>query len=1067
MARTSNAGASKTETPTPTPNGSPVDNAVDPATASRYFDMVANITSVRSNLFQKLFDPRRNIDDECGYPQTEQTAWGATAIDPDFYRNLYDREAIATRVVEVMPRECWQMTPMVYEDEDPDNVTAFEEAWDVLGQQLRGEQCWYQDEEGSPVWEVLRRADILSGIGHFGIILLGLDDGLPLDQPAAGVSTRKPFGGGPLGAGVDTPAAAGTGDGRQPYPYQPDTASSPYGSMDLYGPAKYPAERTGHSPGSAAAANAYHDHDHGAFHDEDRSLTSPVGNATLPAPPPGAAYFDLTSNTWSVPGKERTSRPVYHLDPKTGLPRLERWEPYATDLSLNSLQAEAVANGMPVGDVMDEYTASAIDNAHASVVPMGHGPADLHPGFVRTTPLPDDAGDHGPDDHGSRGLPHGQGGSHGDQGPHGNGTTANTGTPISPREPTGAGPTANAPGDAYTPPNPYGDAPGGFWQSPVPAYGAAIGQGAALGTDAQYLSPQLSPPVAPKPLPAGTLRKLLFVRAFDEALVQIVQYEANPLNPRYGQPIMYRVTLNDPRELHSGVGLPMATIRVHWSRIIHLADNHHTAGSSVVFAAPRMRPVLNRLLDLRKLYSGSAEGYWRSGCMPMTVFSTVPQLGGDVRIDLGSIRDMMEQAENGLQRWIALMGMSASQLAPQIVDPGGQIQVQLEAICIKIGCPVRVFKGSERGELASSQDDSAWNDRLRERNLGYTTPKIVVPFIDRLISLGVLPEPGKGKAAPTKERKWLPKAQAAAGAEGAPGAEGGPGGGPGGGKGSEGGPGGGPLGAEGVGIGATEGASTPAGNRRAQARHTVAPNVYGPDGRGRYRTVTSFGRVLILNAAGKPVGVQTKGGYSIEWPSLDSLGEKDKAAVALQATQAIGAYVSGNVESMMTPMDFYTRILRMDEEEARSIIDNITAAHEEEETMTMPAQIGGRPAAPQEGTQAFEDRARRDAQAQAQQAEGARRFDRTAGLKEKSLDKGLAAFGGGGGGGEGGGGGAGEGGAATATTPKGGAAPWGRAPNFGKPAPPGMEPEEEPATNERPSTTTEDLLANEMRRAMR
>ncbi len=32
---------------------------------------------------------------------------------------LYDREPIATRTVQLMPRECWQISPLVYESEDP------------------------------------------------------------------------------------------------------------------------------------------------------------------------------------------------------------------------------------------------------------------------------------------------------------------------------------------------------------------------------------------------------------------------------------------------------------------------------------------------------------------------------------------------------------------------------------------------------------------------------------------------------------------------------------------------------------------------------------------------------------------------------------------------------------------------------------------------------------------------------------------------------------------------------------------------------------------------------------
>jgi hypothetical protein len=49
--------------------------------------------------------------------------------------------------------------------------------------------------------------------------------------------------------------------------------------------------------------------------------------------------------------------------------------------------------------------------------------------------------------------------------------------------------------------------------------------------------------------------------------------------------------------------------------------------------------------------------------------------------------------------------------------------------------------GSERGELASTQDQSNFEDRVSDRRTDYAEPSIVRPFVDQLISLGVLPEP--------------------------------------------------------------------------------------------------------------------------------------------------------------------------------------------------------------------------------------------------------------------------------------------------------------------------------------
>ena len=158
-------------------NGSVKDHDI-----SRWEEVVYNVMSTRSNFFQQLMDPRRDIDAECGYPPIGQS------VDVGIYQQLYDRNAIAARVVEVMSKESWQVTPTVYETEDPE-PTPFEEAWDALGKSLRGEQSWYKEELGSPIWSYLLRADILAGIGHFGIILLGFDDDQPLWAPVAGVST--------------------------------------------------------------------------------------------------------------------------------------------------------------------------------------------------------------------------------------------------------------------------------------------------------------------------------------------------------------------------------------------------------------------------------------------------------------------------------------------------------------------------------------------------------------------------------------------------------------------------------------------------------------------------------------------------------------------------------------------------------------------------------------------------------------------------------------------------------------------------------------------------------------
>jgi len=143
----------------------------------------------RNSAFQKLTDPRRDIDEECGYPPTQQLSGGK-------YRSYYDREPIARRVVELYPQECWALEPKILENEDEsDSKTPFEEAWDKVSELLRG-QSWFKGNTGNPIWEHLQRTDVLAGIGHYGILLLGLDDGKSLNEPIDGFEDLpdSPFG---------------------------------------------------------------------------------------------------------------------------------------------------------------------------------------------------------------------------------------------------------------------------------------------------------------------------------------------------------------------------------------------------------------------------------------------------------------------------------------------------------------------------------------------------------------------------------------------------------------------------------------------------------------------------------------------------------------------------------------------------------------------------------------------------------------------------------------------------------------------------------------------------------
>jgi len=131
-------------------------------------NMFMNALTTRSNLIREQLDPRRQLDVDCGY------ITDPTAADFD---DMYTKEGFAKRAVHIIPDESWQVDPEVFEVEGGE-ATVFEKAW---------EQVLVDND----LFSIMHRIDKLSGIGRFGVLLLGLDDGLPLDQPVISKNGRQ------------------------------------------------------------------------------------------------------------------------------------------------------------------------------------------------------------------------------------------------------------------------------------------------------------------------------------------------------------------------------------------------------------------------------------------------------------------------------------------------------------------------------------------------------------------------------------------------------------------------------------------------------------------------------------------------------------------------------------------------------------------------------------------------------------------------------------------------------------------------------------------------------------
>lgn len=231
--------------------------------------------------------------------------------------------------------------------------------------------------------------------------------------------------------------------------------------------------------------------------------------------------------------------------------------------------------------------------------------------------------------------------------------------------------------------------------------------------------------------------KLQYVRAFPHSQVEIIRCETDKTNPRFGHPTTYRIQFQ-PFDVIETDGLADLTMQdVHWTRVIHIADNREV---SEIYGIPRLQLVYNALLDIEKVFGSSGEMFYK-GAYPGYVIEATDNLLNNVQIDTESIRAEVEKFENQMQRWMALKNAHVSPLSSSYSDPSGHIEVCLNRIAVALACPVRILLGSERGELASSQDAIIWKRRLMERQISYLTPFVIKPVINFLIRCGMVDPP--------------------------------------------------------------------------------------------------------------------------------------------------------------------------------------------------------------------------------------------------------------------------------------------------------------------------------------
>lgn len=119
----------------------------------------------------KQFDGDRDIYKQAGYP---------SEISFEKYNGKYTRQDIAGRIVDAPALATWQKPPTL---KDGDlGETLFIQTWNRL---VNFNRTVSSIEDQKSIWHYLMRIDKMSGIGKFGVLLVGINDGWELNQPLA------------------------------------------------------------------------------------------------------------------------------------------------------------------------------------------------------------------------------------------------------------------------------------------------------------------------------------------------------------------------------------------------------------------------------------------------------------------------------------------------------------------------------------------------------------------------------------------------------------------------------------------------------------------------------------------------------------------------------------------------------------------------------------------------------------------------------------------------------------------------------------------------------------------
>lgn len=227
--------------------------------------------------------------------------------------------------------------------------------------------------------------------------------------------------------------------------------------------------------------------------------------------------------------------------------------------------------------------------------------------------------------------------------------------------------------------------------------------------------------------PVTKTRNIAYVQPYGASSAAVPNLDSDTSSERFGRPLRYTL---------SAVGSASnQSLTAHWTRCIHLTNELTDDNNN---SAPRILAAYNLFDDIIKCTGGSAETFWLTANRGMQV-----DIDKEMELDedeANALSDELDEFQHQLRRYIRTRGVKITSLGSEVADPRGTFDVLMALLAGTYGIPQRVLMGSEAGQLASEQDRANWAQVVEARRTSVAEPYMLVPVIEGLQRMGILPE---------------------------------------------------------------------------------------------------------------------------------------------------------------------------------------------------------------------------------------------------------------------------------------------------------------------------------------